>query len=81
MSGPRRNLPSLNALRAFEVAGRKLNFRMAADELFVSQSAVAQQVRALEEALGVTLFKRQSRGITLTSLESKEPLWYPTSTA
>jgi DNA-binding transcriptional LysR family regulator len=51
MSGPRRNLPSLNALRAFEVAGRKLNFRMATDALFVSQSAVAQQVRAFEETL------------------------------
>lgn len=66
MAAPRRKLPSLNALRAFEVAGRKLNFRMAADELFVSQSAVAQQVRALEEELGITLFQRQSRGITLT---------------
>lgn len=50
----RRKLPSLNALRAFESAGRKLSFRAAADELGVTQGAIAQQVRALEEHLGVT---------------------------
>jgi len=48
----RRKLPSLNALRAFESAGRKLSFRAAADELGVTQGAIAQQVRALEEHLG-----------------------------
>lgn len=63
----RRKLPSLNALRAFEAAGRKLSFRAAADELCVTQGAVAQQVRALEEHLGVTLFQRLSRGLVLTS--------------
>jgi len=63
----RRKLPSLNALRAFETAGRKLNFRAAADELGVTQGAVAQQVRALEEHLGVTLFQRLPRGLVLTS--------------
>ena len=63
----RRRLPSLNALRAFEVAGRKLNFRMAAEELGVTQGAIAQQVRALEEHLGVTLFQRLPRGLALTS--------------
>ena len=45
MSLSRRTLPPLNALRAFEVAGRRLNFRAAADELGVTQGAVAQQVR------------------------------------
>lgn len=43
-----RSLPPLNALRAFEAAGRKLSFRAAADELFVTQGAVAQQVRILD---------------------------------
>lgn len=62
----RRTLPPLNALRAFEAAGRKLNFRAAADELGVSQGAVAQQVRALEDHLGVALFHRLPRGLALT---------------
>lgn len=64
---PRRKLPPLNALRAFEVAGRRLNFRVAAEELGVSQGAVAQQVRALEDHLGQPLFQRLSRGLALTA--------------
>ncbi|MFU8777504.1 MAG: LysR substrate-binding domain-containing protein [Roseovarius sp.] len=64
----RRTLPPLNALRDFEAAGRKLNFRAAADELGVSQGAVAQQVRALEDHLGVALFLRLPRGLALTPL-------------
>ncbi len=63
---PRRKLPPLNALRAFETAGRRLNFRVAADELGVTQGAVAQQVRALEDHLGQPLFRRLSRGLDLT---------------
>ncbi len=59
-------LPSLNALRVFEVVARHLNFRLAADELGVTQSAVAQQVRALEADLSVKLFERQARGLALT---------------
>lgn len=62
----RRKLPSLNALRAFETAGRKLSFRAAADELGVTQGAIAQQVRALEDHLKVTLFQRLPRGLRLT---------------
>ena len=62
----RRKLPSLNALRAFETAGRKLSFRAAADELGVTQGAIAQQVRALEDHLKVTLFQRLPRGLCLT---------------
>ncbi len=63
---PRRKLPPLNALRAFEVAGRRLNFRAAAEELGVTQGAVAQQVRALEDHLGLPLFRRLPRGLALT---------------
>ncbi len=66
MSTPRRSLPPLNALRAFEVAGRQLNFRAASEELGVSQGAVAQQVRLLEEHLGLSLFQRMPRGVALT---------------
>jgi LysR family glycine cleavage system transcriptional activator len=66
MSVSRRRLPPLNALRAFEVAGRKLSFRAAADELGVTQGAVAQQIRLLEEHLGLALFKRLPRGVALT---------------
>jgi LysR family transcriptional regulator, glycine cleavage system transcriptional activator len=66
MSTPRRSLPPLNALRAFEVAGRQLNFRAASEELGVSQGAVAQQVRLLEDHLGISLFKRMPRGVALT---------------
>jgi LysR family glycine cleavage system transcriptional activator len=62
----RRSLPPLNALRAFEVSGRRLSFRAAADELGVTQGAVAQQVRALEEHLGLALFQRHPRGLQLT---------------
>ena len=66
MSVSRRLLPPLNALRAFEVAGRRLNFRAAADELGVTQGAVAQQIRLLEGHLGLALFKRLPRGVALT---------------
>ncbi len=67
MSNTYRALPSLNALRAFEAAGRHLNFRAAADELFVTQGAVAQQVRILEEYMGFALFQRLPKGVALTS--------------
>ena len=63
----RPDLPSMNGLRAFEAAGRHLNFRAAADELGVTQGAVAQQVRLLEEALELRLFERRARGVSFTS--------------
>ncbi|WP_183528507.1 LysR substrate-binding domain-containing protein [Yoonia ponticola] len=66
MSLSRRILPPLNALRAFEVSGRQLNFRAASEELGVTQGAVAQQVRMLEEHLGTPLFHRLPRGVALT---------------
>ena len=59
-------LPPLNALRAFDVAGRHLNFRAAADEMGVTQGAVAQQVRLLEAHLGIPLFERQPKGLAFT---------------
>lgn len=60
-------LPPLNALRAFDAAGRHLNFRLAADELGVTQAAVAQQVRLLEERLKMQLFNRQPKGLAFTA--------------
>jgi len=59
-------LPPLNALRAFEASARHLNFRLAAEELGVTQGAVAQQVRGLEARLGEQLFDRLPRGLNLT---------------
>ena len=64
---PRRKLPPLNALRAFEVAGRHLNFPLASEELGVTQGAVAAQVRMLEAHLGRAIFTRQARGLALTA--------------
>lgn len=59
--------PKLNALRMFDAAARHLNFRRAAEELNLTQGAVAQQVRGLEADLGVKLFGREARGLSLTT--------------
>lgn len=61
-----RKLPPLNALRAFEAAARHLSFTRAAEELNVTAAAVSQQVRSLEEIVGVPLFRRLTRAIMLT---------------
>jgi LysR family glycine cleavage system transcriptional activator len=61
-----RRLPPLNALRAFEAAARQLSFTRAAAELNVTQTAISHQIRALEERLGVRLFRRLPRGLLLT---------------
>lgn len=61
-----KRLPSLNALRAFEAAGRYLSFTLAAQELHVTPAAVGHQIKALEENLGVKLFRRLNRALTLT---------------
>lgn len=66
MSGAAAGLPSLNALRAFAVAGRHLSFTRAADELHVTQGAVSRLVKQLEQDLGVSLFSRGPRGLELT---------------
>jgi LysR family glycine cleavage system transcriptional activator len=62
-----RTLPPLNPLRAFEVAARYSSFTKAADELFVTPSAVSHQVKTLEEHLGLALFTRESKALTLTA--------------
>ena len=63
-----RQLPSLNALKAFEAAARHLSFTRAAEELFVTPAAVSQQVRHLEADLGRPLFTREKRRIALTDV-------------
>ena len=62
-----RQLPPLNPLRAFEVAARRSSFTRAADELFVTPSAVSHQVKALEEHLGIPLFQREANALLLTA--------------
>lgn len=62
----KRSLLPLNALRVFDAAARSLSFTRAADELAVTPAAVGQQIRALEETLGVILFRRTTRGLELT---------------
>jgi LysR family transcriptional regulator, glycine cleavage system transcriptional activator len=66
---PRRSLkglPSLDLLRCFDAAARHLSFTKAGEELHVTQSAVSRRVRALESQLGVELFHRHVRALTLT---------------
>lgn len=60
-------LPPLNALRAFEAAGRLGSFKDAAAELHVTQGAVSQHVRLLEEWLGAPLFDRHNRRVAPTA--------------
>jgi LysR family transcriptional regulator, glycine cleavage system transcriptional activator len=64
--GASQKLPSLNALRAFEAAARHLSFTRAAAELHVTQAAISHQIKALENDLGVRLFTRANRALTLT---------------
>lgn len=67
MESSRRHLPPLASLRAFEAAARHQSFRLAAQELSVTATAISHQVRQLEELLGVALFERQVRKVTLTA--------------
>lgn len=53
-------------LRAFEAVARHLNFRLAAQELALSQPAVSRQIQALEDDVGVPLFRRHTRAVELT---------------
>lgn len=57
---------SLNNLRAFEAVARRLSFSEAADELFVTQSAISRQIKGLEEELGAALFVRGTRHVEMT---------------
>lgn len=62
----RRKIPSTGTLMAFESAARHQSFTKAADELVVTQSAVCRQIAALEDFLGIKLFRRSKRGVVLT---------------
>jgi len=59
-------LPSLDLLKGFEAAARHLSFTRAAEELFLTQSALSRQMQALEEQLGLPLFERRHRQLLLT---------------
>ncbi|BBB24656.1 LysR family transcriptional regulator, glycine cleavage system transcriptional activator [Amphritea japonica ATCC BAA-1530] len=61
-----RRLPPLNALRSFESAARLGSFNRAAEELFVTPSAVSHQIKSLEEFLGLKLFQREKRQVQIT---------------
>ena len=67
------SLPSLSLLQAFEVVARCRSFTLAADELCLTQSAVSRQIRALEDQLGLILFRRLHRAIELTA--DGQQLW------
>jgi LysR family glycine cleavage system transcriptional activator len=78
MNTPRRRPLSLSNLRAFEAVARRLNFSDAAEELFVTQSAISRQIKSLEDELGVPLFVRGTRHVEITQngqtlLRSVEP--------
>ena len=73
-----RRLPPLNALRVFEAAARHQSFARAAEELHVTPAAVSQQIKALEDYLGVMLFKR---GKTLMLSESSSAVLQQVSDA
>lgn len=63
-------LPSLKFLKTFQVAASRLSFKVAAEELFVTPSAISHQIKALEEQLGVALFERNSNSLSLTEAGS-----------
>jgi LysR family glycine cleavage system transcriptional activator len=66
MERPRRELP-LHVLPAFEAAARHGSFRAAAQELHLTPSAISHQIKLLEDALGLNLFRRLPRGLALTA--------------
>lgn len=66
-----RQLPPLAAVRAFEAAARHENFTQAAAELGMTQAAVSYQIRLLEERLGLPLFVRTKRRVTLSEAGRK----------
>lgn len=71
--------PHFRSLRAFCIAARRRSFKAAADELYLTASAVSHQMKELEASLGVTLFERRTRSIELTTagrslLEEIDPL-------
>ena len=67
MSSLRSLLPPLNALRTFEAAARHGSFKLAAEELCVTQAAISRQIQVLEEFYGLKLFLRGNRKVELTN--------------
>ncbi len=63
----RSRLPPLSALRAFEAAARRASFKVAAEELLVTPTAISHQIRQLEAYLGLRVLDRTSRAVTLTA--------------
>ena len=59
-------IPPLSGFQAFDAAARHLSFTLAADELFVTQAAISQRIKQLEEQLGFKLFIRHTRRLSLT---------------
>ncbi|HET6336049.1 MAG TPA: transcriptional regulator GcvA [Polyangiales bacterium] len=74
-----RKLPPLGSLHAFEAAARRLSFKAAAEELHVTPGAISQQIKLLEDRLGLAVFVRRSRAIELT--EAGRMLLAPTQHA
>ena len=79
MNSPRRRPLVVGPVRAFEAVARHLNFRAAAEELYLTQSAVSRQIQSLEEELGAVLFLRGTRRVALTQagtllLRAVEPM-------
>lgn len=70
----RRKIPPLTALRSFEAAARNGSFKLAAEELSVSHSAISHQIKQLEDHLSVELFVRKARSVELSKLGH---LYYP----
>jgi LysR family transcriptional regulator, glycine cleavage system transcriptional activator len=67
MSTPRDRPLSVGPIRAFEAVARRLSFRAAAEELFLTQSAISRQIQSLEDEIGAPLFTRGTRHVALTA--------------
>lgn len=67
----RRSIPATHALLCFEAAARLESFTRAAQELFLTQSAISRQITALEEQVGTPLFRRTRHGVALTQAGSR----------
>jgi len=61
-----REVPSLDFLKGFDAAARHMSFTLAAEEMFLTQSALSRQIKTLEEQIGHPLFVRGHRELRLT---------------
>ncbi len=75
MERKRSNLPSLGALAVFDAAARHMSFTAAARELNVTQAAVSKRMKQLEEELGLSLFRRSGRSLSLTESGGSTRRW------